>query len=162
MHDTSLGLFLTWTTYGTWLPGDDRGWSRRGRRGLPPNHLRRRFAGSRMTEDACRLTHRRRQVVAETIGDHCGVRGWPLHAGLARSNHVHVVLSAPGVAPEEVRRQLKAWTTRRLKDLDPGRSNWWSEGGDIEFLDTEAEVTAAAEYVVVAQDRKARDEPGAA
>ena len=115
-----------------------------------------------MSEDACRLTGVQRQIVAETVRDHCRIRGWSLHAGLARSNHVHVVLSAPGVAPEEVRRQLKAWTTRRLKADDPARSNWWSECGDIEFLDTEAEVAAATEYVAVAQDRKAWDEPGTA
>ena len=24
-----LAYFLTWTTYGTWLPGDERGWSRK-------------------------------------------------------------------------------------------------------------------------------------
>jgi hypothetical protein len=25
-----LAYFLTWTTYGTWLPGDDRGWVKEG------------------------------------------------------------------------------------------------------------------------------------
>ena len=25
-----LAYFLTWTTYGTWLPGDERGWNRKG------------------------------------------------------------------------------------------------------------------------------------
>jgi hypothetical protein len=24
-----LAYFLTWTTYGTWLPGDERGWCKR-------------------------------------------------------------------------------------------------------------------------------------
>ena len=26
MNETTLACFLTWTTYGTWLPGDERGW----------------------------------------------------------------------------------------------------------------------------------------
>ena len=26
-----LAYFLTWTTYGTWLPGDERGWVKRKR-----------------------------------------------------------------------------------------------------------------------------------
>ncbi len=26
MNDEPLGYFLTWVTYGTWLPGDERGW----------------------------------------------------------------------------------------------------------------------------------------
>ena len=25
-----LAYFITWTTYGTWLPGDERGWNRKG------------------------------------------------------------------------------------------------------------------------------------
>jgi hypothetical protein len=28
-----LAYFLTWTTYGTWLPGDSRGWVNRHRKG---------------------------------------------------------------------------------------------------------------------------------
>jgi hypothetical protein len=26
MHGDPIGYFLTWVTYGTWLPGDTRGW----------------------------------------------------------------------------------------------------------------------------------------
>ena len=28
-----LAYFLTWTTYGTWLPGDERGWIEAGKLG---------------------------------------------------------------------------------------------------------------------------------
>ena len=28
-HNEPLAFFLTWTTYGTWLPGDERGWNRK-------------------------------------------------------------------------------------------------------------------------------------
>ena len=35
-----LAYFLAWTTYGTWLPGDERGRNRKGEREiLPPNAL---------------------------------------------------------------------------------------------------------------------------
>jgi hypothetical protein len=29
MNDAPLGMFLTWTVYGTFLPGDGRGWRHR-------------------------------------------------------------------------------------------------------------------------------------
>ena len=157
MHPDPLALFLTWTTYGTWLPGDRRGWSRPGRRHLPEHPLRERAARRRMADEPCLLSHRQRRTVADTVLAHCEVRGWSLHAGVARSNHVHVVLSALGVEPPEVRRQLKAWTTRRLREAEPGRTNWWTEGGDIAFLDSEDDVAGAVEYVRDAQDRKGRD-----
>ena len=152
-----LGLFLTWTTYGSWLPGDGRGWSRRGRRGLPADWRRERAARELMAESACALDPEQRRLVKETIEDHCRFRTWSLHAASVRSNHVHVVVTAAGVAPADVRAQLKAWTTRRLREASPDRRRWWTEGGDIEFLDTEADVLAAAEYVLLAQDRKERD-----
>jgi hypothetical protein len=31
-----LAYFLTWTTYGTWLPGDERGWVERPGQFRPP------------------------------------------------------------------------------------------------------------------------------
>jgi hypothetical protein len=78
-----------------------------------------------------------------------------LHAVSARSNHVHVVVSAD-LAPKKVRDQLKANCTRRLRiqevPLDVIRT--WSRGGDCELLDGEAEIELAIMYVKEAQDRK--------
>jgi hypothetical protein len=28
MYSDPLAYFITWTCYGTWLPGDDRGWTK--------------------------------------------------------------------------------------------------------------------------------------
>src|ERR1700747_2517170 len=57
-----LAYFLTWTTYGTWLPGDERGWVQY-RHGMRlPDPIREREAAARMTEDACRLDHPQRQL----------------------------------------------------------------------------------------------------
>ncbi|QDT16930.1 transposase [Alienimonas californiensis] len=158
MHGEPLALFLTWTTYGTHLPGDARGWSQRGQRGLPPHPQRERFAARRMAATPCVLNLAQRELVLETIRAHCRIRSWPLHAVAVRTNHVHVVLSAPQVDPPEVRRQLKASTARRLKEDQPRRDRWWTEGGDVQFLDTEADVADASEYVGTAQDRKGRDD----
>ena len=157
MHPDPLALFLTWTTYGTWLPGDERGWSRHGRRGLAGDSGKQRFASSQMAEPACVLTPDQRDLVSDVIGRHCEIRGWPPHAATVRSNHTHVVLSVVGIEPAEPRRQLNAWTTRRLRERFPGRSNWWTEGGDITFLNTDAAVTEAVRYVTEAQDRKGHD-----
>jgi hypothetical protein len=89
-----LAFFLTWTTYGTWLPGDERGWVERGRGFRLPEPIRKREAEARMTEDACILDEEQRKVVEKTIRDHCRIRKWELHAVNCRTNHVHVVVSA--------------------------------------------------------------------
>src|SRR5438105_11831429 len=75
-----LAYFLTWPTYGTWLPGDERGWVQY-RHGMQrPDPIREREASARMTEDACRLDHDQRRLVEATIADHCRIRGWTLSA----------------------------------------------------------------------------------
>jgi len=153
-----LAFFITWTTYGTWLPGDERGWVKRGHGILPADPIAKREAEARMTEDACILDKEQRQVVETTIADHCQIRGWELHAVNCRTNHVHVVVSA-NRDPDEVREQFKAWCTRRLKQLErlraadsgkPGaeiRENWWTERGSRHYLGDEESLEAAVLYV---------------
>jgi REP element-mobilizing transposase RayT len=162
----ALAYFLTWPTYGTWLPGDERGWVQFRRGSRPPDPIVEREAKARMTEDACRLDHEERRLVEATIADHCRIRGWTLYVVNCRSNHVHVVVAAD-VAPQVVREQLKAWCTRRLKDLakqrrctnsrdgasgDTVRAKWWAERGSGIYLSDEEGLEAVIHYVREAQD----------
>ncbi len=90
----SFAIFTTWTTYGTWLPGDDRGWFDPSVGLGRPDALQMRQATLMMTEDAVVLDLIQRQIVDRIIVEHCRIRGWKLHAVNCRSNHVHVLLSA--------------------------------------------------------------------
>src|SRR5687768_7467026 len=91
----TLAYHLTWTTYGTWLPGDKRGWIKSGVVGIqPPNPKREEAASALMVEAAVQLTRQQRNIVEQTIREHCEIRKWRLHAVNARSNHVHVVVTA--------------------------------------------------------------------
>jgi REP element-mobilizing transposase RayT len=174
-----LAFFLTWTTYGSWLPGDERGWVHRGQGIQIPDPVRQERAASLLTEPPCSLDREQRAVVEATIRKHCEVRGWQLHAVNCRTCHVHVVVSA-NRAPKEVREQFKAWCTRKLKELDrersrtlarrasegtsdrrpaiegdaatrPLRENWWTERGSIRWIGDDASLEAAIIYVRDAQ-----------
>lgn len=74
----------------------------------------------------------------------------------ARSNHVHVVVTAEGCRPETVRDQLKAWCTRRLKEIYPTRREFWTEGASRRWINNQVDLEAAIRYVLEAQDRKGR------
>jgi hypothetical protein len=113
----ALAYFLTWSTYGTWLPGDERGWTEYGGGWQLPDPDRKLEAEARMTEDACMLDGEQRRLDEEQIPETCSFRGWKLHTVNCRSNHVHVVVTADQ-PPKIVRNQLKAWCTRRLKELE--------------------------------------------
>lgn len=166
-----LAYFLTWPTYGTWLPGDERGWIKHQRGWQLPDPIQKQEAEARMTEDAFRLDDEQRALVNRQIAETCSFRGWTLHAVNCRSNHVHVVLTA-SQSPEVVRNQLKAWCTRRLKELEiarrletPTRSvsegtnapsireNWWAERGSQRYINDEDSLEAAIRYVLDGQDK---------
>src|SRR5262245_2873958 len=136
----ALAFFSTWTTYGTWLPGDPRGWYQRGRGLQESDAMRRLEALFLMTESALILDPDQRRVVEDTIAAHCAIREWALHAVNCRSNHVHVVVTAAGRPIELPREQFKSWCTRRLKEKERGRpgsaaarENWWTDRGWDEY-----------------------------
>jgi len=152
-----LAYFLTWATYGTWLPGDESGWVEYRRGFQPPDPIRELEARARMTEDACILNRTQRAIVEHTINRHCEIRRWHLHAVNCRTNHLHVVVTAQR-DPDEVRNQFKAWCTRKLKEAAakasrlPVRQNWWAERGSKQFLDTQEDLEGATQYVLEGQD----------
>lgn len=154
-----LALFLTWTTYGTWLPGDPRGWRKWKRGERPPQPLLEDWCRDRMKEQPVVLTHEQRDAVERVIVEHAAIRGWLLHAVSVRSNHVHVVVSA-NAEPKKVRDQFKANATRVLRALPEPITNEkiWTRGGDIEFIDTEDDLEQVILYVTEAQDRMDRQQ----
>lgn len=49
----SLPYLLTWTTYGSWLHGDERGWVQSGQSGIQePDRQRQTIVQARMTDQA--------------------------------------------------------------------------------------------------------------
>lgn len=72
--DEPLAYFLTWTTYGSWLPGDERGWVDKPGQIREPDADRREAARRLMTEDELTLDNAQRSIVESTIEDHCRIR----------------------------------------------------------------------------------------
>jgi REP element-mobilizing transposase RayT len=148
MHGDPIAYFLTWPTYGTWLPGDERGWVEYRGGWRAPDPAREQEARARMTEDACILTCEQRRAVEAQIAETCAYRGWTLHTVNCRSNHVHVVVTADVANPKKIRNDLKAWSTRTLRrHFDSCRQNWWAERGSIRYLNSDADLEAAILYV---------------
>ena len=91
-----LAYHLIWTTYGTWLPGDARGWIKSGVLGVQePDPALEQRARDMMTESEVHLAREQCAAVEQTIRKHCRIRNWVLHAVNVRSNHVHVVVTCP-------------------------------------------------------------------
>ena len=156
---------ITFHTYGSWLPGDERGTVRRGRnRYGEPMHGR---------CDALQVRSRlllhsapvvlgvaERLVVLRAVLEVCQHRAWSMHAAHVRTNHVHVVVTA-GAAPERITGDLKAWSTRRLVEAGHRSrgARVWVRGGSRRVLWDEAALVAARFYVLKEQGEPLPGEP---
>ncbi|WP_390623329.1 transposase [Blastopirellula sediminis] len=152
----ALGYFLTWTTYGTWLPGDQRGWTQRLSGDQTGDEFQNKRAKSKLGDSPCTLDLTQREIVNKVIRAHCEIRDWRLHAVNCRTNHVHVVVTTCE-DPKEVLRQFKAWAARRLNEHGPRREKWWTERGSGRYLYDQESLESATVYTLDAQDRKSRD-----
>lgn len=157
--DDTVNCFITWTTYGTWLPGDRRGWRKIDGGNQPAQPLLEAWCRDQMTEQAVVLNEVQRGKVESVIRKHARIRGWELHAVRARTNHVHVVVTVPvSVKPQTARDQFKANATRVLRDSPDAITNTkvWTRGGDCEVVDGDDNLQRVVLYVNEAQDRMDR------
>ena len=158
MPDVPLAYFLTFRCYGTWLPGDRRGFFTNGSQfGTParePSESLERAMRDRSNGPPLRLNAAQRACVETAIAETCSGIGWTLLAVNVRSNHVHVVVAGEG-SPEKMLNSLKSWATRKLRGdgLVSRDDRPWSRHGSTVYLWTERDVEGAYNYVVYGQDK---------
>lgn len=149
-----LAYFITWTCRGTWLHGDDRGSVDRehnsyGTSLIPRDPSRHSNTLKQLKHDSLILTLANRALVSKAIKETCSHRSWTIHALAVRSNHVHCVVSADAT-PERVMHDLKAWSTRALRQSNHDFDNRpiWTRHGSTRYLFEEPALLGAVEYVV--------------
>ena len=121
--------FATWTTYGTWLPGDERGFvgdvrdldGTRRRHNVPGTPYSadhsplRAYAASILKEPPIRLSLPHAQAIAAQLHETARFRCWELFAFAVMANHVHLAVAAgENISSEKILGDFKAWGTRRL------------------------------------------------
>ena len=153
-----IAYLLTFVGYGTWLHGDERTSTddEHNIYGTPkaePNVVRAHkhredLPGEPVTFDAAM-----RGAIDEAIREVCTHRGWILHALNVRTNHVHAVVSAPGVAPEKVMSDFKAYATRvlRKRNLVGQEQKVWAYHGSMPRIWKPEGLARAIRYVNEAQ-----------
>jgi REP element-mobilizing transposase RayT len=152
----------TWTTYGAWLPGDQRGFVSeiRDEEGQKMLHnvpgtacdaditLLQGYARSIMTGEAVRLDLPQAQAVAAQLRETATYRGWQLLALAVMANHVHVFVGVSGDPdPEKLLGDFKAWATRRLNAGWGRREHWWTQSGSRRRKQSPDAIKTAITYV---------------
>ncbi|HQX48737.1 MAG TPA: transposase [Planctomycetaceae bacterium] len=138
---------LTWTTYGQWLPGDERGSVTRirmpdeehrieedqfGTPRTPPIPRLNEAAQDALVGPPIFLTKPQAEQLLLQFHETCGYRKWLLVATAIMANHTHALLGVPGdPEPEDLLRDLKSWGSRKLNKFygKPASGTWWTESG---------------------------------
>jgi REP element-mobilizing transposase RayT len=161
MNQDSFALLVTWTCYGTWLPGDERGHasnvllpgggfvSRQNAPGTPyaasdaHTHARARAA---QKGETVWLTKSQAQIAATGLVKAAAERGWRILRAALMRNHAHVLIcNCPDDGPT-VRRILKGVSQAALNDVE-GIRRWWTAGGSDRYKHGDEAIESAYAYV---------------
>jgi REP element-mobilizing transposase RayT len=138
---------LTWTTYGTWLPGEERGFVSPVRENADEKWRRQNQCGTAYSRSMCGLKRssqsrlkcspiylniEQAQIVFDQFQETAAYRGWHLEAIAIMTNHVHVIVRVEvDVAPDVLLRDFKSYASRALNGRwdKPASGTWWAESG---------------------------------
>jgi REP element-mobilizing transposase RayT len=166
---------LSNTTYGTWLPGDERGSvtsvrDRRPGEAVGPSRLEHDLPGEPWEEPIAGLNRCARELMrgppiyltlpqAEALLDQlqetASHRGWTLRAVAIMANHFHIVVQVEGdPSPKKILADFKAYATRTLSERfgSPASETWWTTKGSKRKLPNDQAVNAAIHYVLYKQE----------
>jgi REP element-mobilizing transposase RayT len=155
---------LTWTTYGTWLPGDERGFVSEvndgcGGRvihnvpGTPYDagwELLKHDSQNRLLCPPIYLSAEHVHPLCDQFQETATYRGWQLIAVAIMRNHIHVEVGVPGDPnPDHILRDLKSYASRSLNRrlARPASGTWWTESGSKRKLKDEKAILGAAAYI---------------
>jgi REP element-mobilizing transposase RayT len=159
---------ITSTTYGTWLPGDARGFVSTVKDQDGPR-IRHNELGTPYDADVPELQCSARSllkgtpvylsaaqavVVKDQFLETATYRRWRLHATAVMANHFHAVVESPEeVHSTKILADLKSYASRALncRWQKPASGTWWTESGSRRSLSSEERITDAILYAVTQQ-----------
>ena len=136
---------LTWTTYGTWLQGDVRGYVKDGKT-LKGNAALLRANVESQKDKTVRLNGAQKEIVRSAIFEEAERLGQRILALVVWSNHVHLVADnideSVGVVAGRYKRAAR-WALKR----EGFEEKVWTKGYDKRFCFDGEELRGRIEYV---------------
>ncbi len=133
-----LGYHLVKSTYGMWLPGDDRGsWSSRWDQEIgytephmlhPGDPVRLRMAQERMLHRPVVLDHLMSAAIERAIGQCAAASRWKVSAGTIEPTHIHLLLTPGTDDIDKTCKWLAQQMTKAVHEETEHRGPVWAEG----------------------------------
>lgn len=165
-----VALFLTWTTYGTWLPGDERGYvtntltpgggfipkeNRPGTVYTADDEYTRERAQDLQQWPTVWLTASQALVVANSVVNVATKRNWMILRAAVMSNHVHLVVTGCPIEGPKVRRIFKGDGQSDLSRAVGESRRWFTAGGSDRRRSGVRSINSTIEYVANQQGKLA-------
>jgi REP element-mobilizing transposase RayT len=140
-----IGFMATWTTYGTWLQGDKKGYVKNGTilKGNP--ELEKTNRGL-LKHNKIKILKSLRKIVKDAILKEAEEIGQKVYATAVCSNHVHIVVESIGKTCGYSVGRFKKAATKTLRGYG-FESKVWTKGFDKRYCYNQEELEKKIEYV---------------
>ena len=136
---------VTWTTYGSWLPGDKRGYVKDGQI-LQGDEVMLQLCKKLQKGPTIQLNKQEKEIVYQAISQETRRISQKVEALAVCTNHVHLALRLHQESIGRVVSRYKSGATRALHRN--GRSDRiWTTGFDKRFCFTETEMAERIAYI---------------
>lgn len=139
-----IAYMVTWTTYGTWLQGDNRKYVKNSQV-LPVNDKLRTANQKQQKSQTIRLNVKQRQIVEQAIIKEAQRVNQKIFALTVCSNHIHIVAKVSKKSIEQAVRGYKYSATSAIRNHGV-QGKIWSSGFDKRFCFTEKEIKQKIRY----------------
>jgi REP element-mobilizing transposase RayT len=140
-----VGYMVTWTTYGTWLQGDKRGYVKDGKI-LQADTILETANKKLQKSQTVRLTLEQKRTIKEAIRNEAERIGQKILAMAVCSNHIHLVISSGNESIENTVSRYKNVATSALKKIGL-TTRIWTCGFDKRFCFSDEQLKHKIEYV---------------
>jgi len=140
-----IGYMVTWTTYGSWLPGDERGYVEHGET-MPGDPKILRASQMLQKSPAVKLDSEQKAIVRLAIFDEAKRIGHTIEALAVCTNHIHLVALPCDKSLEAIVSRYKNISMFALCKNGPAR-RIWTRGFDKRFCFDEKSLNQRIEYV---------------
>ena len=146
-----IGYMITWTTYGSWLQGDERGYIKDGRI-LKGNMALETSNIANLKTTAVELGPQQRQIIRDAILNKAEALGQEIYALAVCTNHVHIVCERISESIEIVMSRYKN-ATRLSLQANGFVGRVWTRGFDKRFCFTQRELENRIRYIRAHDER---------
>lgn len=140
-----IGYMITWTTYGTWLQGEKKGYVKNGEI-MPGNDKLKSANQNQQKFQTFKLNPSQKQIVQNAILQEAQKIKQKIFAIAVCSNHIHIVAEVSSESIEQIVHRYKRLSTFVLHKAGLN-GKIWSTGFDKRFCYTNGDIEQKVQYV---------------